>query len=152
MNEPAGKKRTTPRQAERYQLEEADQKAKQASRNKNPHWGIKTTAKDRQKYIKQLLEVKEDPVRAVKKAKRLRNITFAISVLVMFALLSFPQIFTGLIHDAVLCVFAILVSIAVVHGMLIKNIPLGLEFIDWEKVKRSHNQEPPPPLPQQQES
>ena len=34
---------------------------------------IRTTEKDRQKYIKQLLEVKEDPVRAIQKSKRLKK-------------------------------------------------------------------------------
>lgn len=108
---------------------------------------IKTTEKDRQKYIKQLTEIKKDPVRAAKKAKRIRNVVFAISVLIMFAHLSLPQVFTGFVGDIMVGAFAVLVTIAAIHGMLIKNIPLGLEFIDWEKVARAQYQETPPPLP-----
>ena len=108
---------------------------------------IRTTEKDRQKYIKQLLEVKEDPVRAIQKSKRLKNIMLILSILVLFALMVFPQFISGLIRDIALCTFAVLASIAAMHGMLIKNIPLGMEFIDWEKVTRTQHQEPPPPLP-----
>ena len=108
---------------------------------------VKTTEKDRRKYIKQLQEIKADPVSVVKKAKRLRNIMFVLGVLVMLGIQLFHTQITGLIRDIMVAAFAVLVSIAAFHGMLIKNIPLGLEFIDWEKVARAQYSESPPPLP-----
>ena len=86
------------------------------------------------------MRIHADPVQAIKTANRLKNLSLVISAAVLAVVIMFADDITGLIRDILLCLFAIFATIAAFYTTVIRNIPVGIEVMDWVKVKRLYDE------------
>jgi len=98
---------------------------------------IQVRSKRRSRYLKELKKIKNDPVAAVAKAKRLRNLLWILSVAVVLPLIGFYPTIPFILSLVLTCVFGILATLSIFWAESILNVPLALEFIDWQKVMES---------------